>query len=251
VVSFTQQERAANTARYAVIPPGKRDIDQLGSSDRHRESPGCLAVLYAMPVDPSRSISLPVAKNQRRNRLSRPLSTEKLCSADLSSRYTRKSRRRNACLSTYACLSTLSFNLSFNLECQPLVPCQTRRALHASLGGVDRPKVSPALRRPSTYRVGADQPEVQRPSAVARPCDERARVIARRGQRAGSRLQTLPLLTPHFLVGPCAYDMSACATDRAAIEPESGPSRIDANLAAVTGQLALLRCSDARDDFAA
>jgi hypothetical protein len=32
----------------------------------------------------------------RRNRLSRPLSTEKLCSADLSSRYTRKSRRRNA-----------------------------------------------------------------------------------------------------------------------------------------------------------
>jgi hypothetical protein len=29
--------------------------------------------------------------------LSRPLSTEKLCSADLSSRYTRMSRRRNAC----------------------------------------------------------------------------------------------------------------------------------------------------------
>jgi hypothetical protein len=28
--------------------------------------------------------------------LSRPLSTEKLCSADLSSRYTRKNRRRNA-----------------------------------------------------------------------------------------------------------------------------------------------------------
>jgi hypothetical protein len=40
VVSFTQQERAANTARYAVIPVGKRDIDQLGPSDRHRESPG-------------------------------------------------------------------------------------------------------------------------------------------------------------------------------------------------------------------
>jgi hypothetical protein len=36
VVSFTQQERAANTARYAVTPAGKRDIDQLGSSDRHR-----------------------------------------------------------------------------------------------------------------------------------------------------------------------------------------------------------------------
>src|ERR1700677_556453 len=40
VVCFTQQERAANAARYAVIPGGKRDIDQLGSSDRHRESPG-------------------------------------------------------------------------------------------------------------------------------------------------------------------------------------------------------------------
>jgi hypothetical protein len=40
VVSFTLQERAANAARYAVIPAGKRDIDQLGSSGRHRESPG-------------------------------------------------------------------------------------------------------------------------------------------------------------------------------------------------------------------
>jgi hypothetical protein len=30
VVSFTQQERAANTARYAVIPAGKRDIDPIG-----------------------------------------------------------------------------------------------------------------------------------------------------------------------------------------------------------------------------
>jgi hypothetical protein len=38
-------------------------------------------------------VSLLVAKNQRRNRLSRPLSTEKLCSADLFSRYTRMSRR--------------------------------------------------------------------------------------------------------------------------------------------------------------
>jgi hypothetical protein len=80
-----------------VIPAGKRDIDQLGSSDRHRESPGeGIPVLYVVPVGSSRSFSLLVAKNQRRNRLSRPLSTEKLCSADLSSRYTRKSRRRNA-----------------------------------------------------------------------------------------------------------------------------------------------------------
>jgi hypothetical protein len=70
-VSFTQQERAADAARHTVIPAGEDHIYQLRSSDRHRESPGDLAVLHAMPVAPSRSISLPVAKNQLRSRSSR------------------------------------------------------------------------------------------------------------------------------------------------------------------------------------
>jgi AAA domain len=75
VVSCTQQERTANTARYAVIPAGKRDIDQLGSSDRHRLSLGrYIAVLHAMPVAASRSISPYVVDTHHRNRLSRPTS---------------------------------------------------------------------------------------------------------------------------------------------------------------------------------
>jgi hypothetical protein len=56
VVSFAQQERAANTARHAVVPTGDGGINQLGSSDRHRGSPECMALLYASPAYQSRSI---------------------------------------------------------------------------------------------------------------------------------------------------------------------------------------------------
>ena len=106
VVSCTEQTRAANTARHAVIPAGKGHINQLGSSDRHRESPGAVRspVLCVITVGPSRSFSLLVAKNQRRNRLSRALSTERLCRASLSVRHTQKSRPCDACV-----VSAMSF----------------------------------------------------------------------------------------------------------------------------------------------
>jgi hypothetical protein len=79
------------------IPAGKRDIDQLGSSDRHRESPRGYTSTVRRASKSVEIVSLLVTKNQRRNRLSRPVSTEKICSENLSSRYTRMSRRRNAC----------------------------------------------------------------------------------------------------------------------------------------------------------
>ena len=59
--------------------------------------PGGIPVLYVMPVILSSTVALLVAKNQRCNRLSRARSTERLCSASLSSRYMRKSRRPIAC----------------------------------------------------------------------------------------------------------------------------------------------------------
>jgi putative transposase len=67
--------------------------------------------------------------------------------------------------------------------------------------------------------------------------------------KAGFALPGRPERSQH-LEGAEA-DMSACATDQAAIEPESGPTRIDAVLASVAGRLGLLRCSGERDDFAA
>ena len=63
VVSFTQQERAADATRHAVIPAGQGQIDQFARAIAIVESPGGLAVLYAISVLPSRSIALPVAKN--------------------------------------------------------------------------------------------------------------------------------------------------------------------------------------------
>jgi hypothetical protein len=53
----------ANTARHAVVPACQRWINQLSSSDRHRESPGGPVGLCAMPVDPSMSFYLLVSKN--------------------------------------------------------------------------------------------------------------------------------------------------------------------------------------------
>ena len=40
VISFSKQKSTANAARHAVVPSRERRIDQLGSSDRHRRSPG-------------------------------------------------------------------------------------------------------------------------------------------------------------------------------------------------------------------
>ena len=55
VVSFSEQERLANTARHAVVPAGHGQINQFRSSDRHGKSPvGYCVVLYAMPEDSSR-----------------------------------------------------------------------------------------------------------------------------------------------------------------------------------------------------
>jgi hypothetical protein len=45
-------------------------------------------------------------------------------------------------------------------------------------------------------------------------------------------------------------DMSMCATDQAAVEPEPELGRMDAVLATVTGQLGLLRCLGKSDDLA-
>jgi hypothetical protein len=79
---------------FAVLWPIGRCGDLLADDCRELgvQLGGCLG----QPVDPSRSISLPVAKNQRRNRLSRALSTERLCRASPSFRHTQKSRPRDA-----------------------------------------------------------------------------------------------------------------------------------------------------------
>jgi hypothetical protein len=56
-------------------------INQLRSSDRHRRiSWGPSTTVRRASIAPSRSTSLLVANNQRRNRLSRSLSMERLCS---------------------------------------------------------------------------------------------------------------------------------------------------------------------------
>jgi hypothetical protein len=56
-------------------------INQLRSSDRDRRiSWGPSSTVRRASIAPSRSTSLLVAKNQRRNRLSRSLSMERLCS---------------------------------------------------------------------------------------------------------------------------------------------------------------------------
>jgi hypothetical protein len=39
VVSFSEQELVAYTARHAVVPPGHGQINQFRSSDRHGKSP--------------------------------------------------------------------------------------------------------------------------------------------------------------------------------------------------------------------
>jgi hypothetical protein len=39
VVSCSEQERLAYTARHAVVPPGHGQINQFRSSDRHGKSP--------------------------------------------------------------------------------------------------------------------------------------------------------------------------------------------------------------------
>jgi hypothetical protein len=70
LVSFAQQERAANTARHALIPAGQQHINQLSSSDRHRHSSGGITVMYAMPVAPPSSFCLHVVKNHRHDWLS-------------------------------------------------------------------------------------------------------------------------------------------------------------------------------------
>jgi hypothetical protein len=60
----------SNTARHAVAPAVHSRMNQLGSSDRHRESPGCKPLLYVISVDGSTSSWLPVPNNRHRDWLS-------------------------------------------------------------------------------------------------------------------------------------------------------------------------------------
>jgi len=52
---FAQQERAAHTARHAVVSAGQRRIDQLRAIDRHRVIYGRIRIPHAISVCPSRS----------------------------------------------------------------------------------------------------------------------------------------------------------------------------------------------------
>jgi hypothetical protein len=78
-------------------------VDQLGTHQpiSLERSPSSFSwgtsLLYATPVAPSRSFCRHVVNYHRRHGLSRPLSTERLRGARLSSRLTRNRRPRNAC----------------------------------------------------------------------------------------------------------------------------------------------------------
>ena len=67
---YFRPECLANTARHKVIPARHRHINQFGSGDRYLGNLLGAPLLYAMPVDSSRSCSLLVVKNHHRDRSS-------------------------------------------------------------------------------------------------------------------------------------------------------------------------------------
>jgi hypothetical protein len=86
VVSIPPARRATNIARNEVVRADQGHVNRLISSDRRGESPGDLALLNVVLVDPSRSIFLHVFKDHRRASLVALTSAERggLCDACLS-----------------------------------------------------------------------------------------------------------------------------------------------------------------------